>query len=142
MTALVAGCGPIITVNNITKFPVRVVVSSGGRSEVVSPSAGESSSVEVVEGPYRVYVIPDDEWIAYAKATRQYLNDRLANSQSLTGPQLLDVIRRLKEIAARIQQYEQALGTGKGCAGSVTSDGGGVVQVSTAADGGLVVSCK
>ncbi len=144
MTALVVACGPFVTVENKTKIPVRVVVTSPGRSDVLSPSPGESSSAEVDEGAYSVAVIPDQEWIEYAKLTRQVLNDRLANSQNLTGAQLLDVVQRLKDIASKVQQFEQAAaGKGAGCRGSVGSDsGGGRVQVNIGVDGTLVVSCK
>ena len=140
--SFLAGCGPAIVVQNNTKFPVRVVVATGGKSEMLSPSPGESSAAEASEGAYGVYVIPDEEWIAYAKLTRQYLNDQLANSDKLTGPQLLNVIQRLKDIAERMHQYERAAGSGNGCSGRVTSDGGGAVTISTRADGGIVVSCR
>ena len=53
-------------------------------------------------------MIPDAEWIEYARTTRKFLNDQLANADSLTGPQLLEVIRRLKNIAARIDQFQRA----------------------------------
>jgi len=142
LVVLLVGCAPVVTIQNNTQIPVRAFLSSGGRSEVLSPSPGESSSAEVTEGPYRVTVVPDLEWIDYAKATRSYLNERLADSDNLTGQQLLDVIRRLKDIAQRIQQFENAAGTGSGCRGAVSSEGGGLVAVSTAADGSLVVSCQ
>ena len=139
---LLTGCAPAVVVQNNSGFPVRAIVSSGGRAEVLSPSPGESSVTEVSEGAYGVYVVPDDEWIEYAKDTRKYLNDRLANPDSLTGEQLLDVIRRLKAVAVRIKQFESAAGTGSGCTGTVTGDGGGVVEISTAANGALVATCK
>ncbi|HKZ55257.1 MAG TPA: hypothetical protein VJ123_07235 [Anaerolineales bacterium] len=142
LSGLITGCAPVVTVQNTTRIPVRAFVWSGGRSEVLSPSPGESSSAEVSEGPYRVSVVPDQEWIEYAKATRRYLNERLADSDHLTGQQLLDVIRRLKDIAQRIQQFENAAGTGSGCRGKVSSEGGGLATISTSADGSLVVSCK
>jgi hypothetical protein len=140
--AMIVGCGPVITIVNNTQFPVRAIVSSGGRSEVLSPSPGESSSAEVSEGPYRVTVVPDAEWISYAKAVRQYLNDQLAHADKLTGPQLLGVIRRLKEIAVQMQQYEQAAGSSSACGGKVSSDTDGYVQINTAPNGALVVVCK
>jgi len=139
---LLASCEPTITVANNTQIMVRVVVRTGGRTEVVSPSPGESSTVEAAEGGYSVSVIPDAEWIEYAKLTRQYLNDQLANADKLTGPQLLDVIRRLKDIALRMQQYEQAAGSAARCGGRVTEDSLGFVVIRTAADGKLVASCK
>lgn len=140
---LLASCGPIITVENRTGFPVRVIVSSGGKREVVSPSPGENSTVDASEGTFQATVIPDAEWIEYAKLTRQVLNDQLANSDKLTGPQLLDVIRRLKEIAVKMQQYEQAAGGSATCGGRLTEEkSAGLVVVSTSSNGALVISCK
>lgn len=139
---LLASCGPSIVVENKTSIPVRVVVRAGGKSEVVSPSPGESSTVEANEGTYRATVIPDAEWIEYAKLTRKFLNDQLANSDKLTGAQLLEVIRRLKDVAQRMQQYEQAAGSSASCGGSLSEDSTGLVVVSTASTGVLVISCK
>jgi hypothetical protein len=141
--ALLSDCGgPSVTVQNNTKFLVRAVVTSGGGSQVLSPSPGESASADVGEGVYSATVIPDTDWVEYAKLTRKVLNDRLANADNLTGDQLLDVVRRLKDIAAAMQQFEQAASSSGKCDGSVSQDGGGVVTVSTASDGSLVVSCK
>ena len=71
------------------------------------------------------------------------LNEQLANYDELTGPQLLDVIRRLKDIAARMQQYEQAAGSQARCVGNITQDsGGGVAVITVAPAGALVVSCR
>jgi hypothetical protein len=139
----VSSCGgPTVTVENNTKFPVRVVVSSGGSSQVLSPSPGESSSADASEGPYRAYAVPDADWINYAKTKRKVLDDMLANSDQLTGPQLLSVVQQLKDIAQRMAQYDQAGASGTGCTGTVSSDHDGLVQVSTGADGGLVAACK
>lgn len=134
--------GPTVTVENGTKFPVRVVVSAGGSSSVLSPSPGESSSADASEGPYRAYAIPDEDWINYAKDTRKYLNDQLANSDNLTGPQLLNVVQRLKDIASKMAQYDAAGGGGVGCSGTVSADHDGLVQVSVGADGKLTAACK
>jgi hypothetical protein len=141
---LVSGCGPSITVYNRTRFPVRAVVTQGKNREVVDPSPGEHSTVDADIGPYRVYAVPDKEWIDYAKLTRKVLNDRLANADKLTGPQLLDVIDRLKDIAERIQQYEGAAGTGKGCAGKIseTEPESHSVDIDVGANGGLVATCR
>jgi len=143
LTLGLVGCAPSVVVENKTGFAVRVVVTSANGSEVVSPSPGESSSAEVAEGTYRVTVIPDAEWLDHAKATRKFLNDQLANSGNLTGAQLLDVIQRLKDIAARMQQFESTAGGGASCSGAVSSDGGGgVATITTAANGALVVACR
>ena len=136
-----AGCGPTVTVQNDTKFPVRVMVVAGDGSESLSPSPGESSSAEVGEGRYGVTVIPDADWINYAKATRQFLNDQLSNS-SLSGAQLLNVIQRLKDIAKRMQDYQSAAGGEASCTGTVSQDSDGFATITTGADGKLKVTCK
>ena len=87
-------------------------------------------------------MIPDAEWIEYAKLTRKVLNDQLANSDNLTGPQLLEVIRRLKGIAQRMQQYEQAAGSAAVCGGRLAEDSTGLVVVSASDTGKLVISCR
>jgi hypothetical protein len=142
VAGLIAGCGPAITVENKTDIPVRAIVTSGGKSQVLSPSPGESSIADAEEGAYRVAVIPDAEWIEYAKLTRKVLNEQVAQADSLTGPQLLEVVRRLKDIAVRMKEFENAAGSQAGCAGSISSDGGGLVTVSTGNNGALVVRCN
>lgn len=142
VAALIAGCAPMITVQNNASFPVRVIVTNSGRREVLSPSPGYSSTTEAAEGAYRVTAIPDAEWIEYAKLTRQVLNEQLANADKLTGPQLLEVIRRLKEIAIQMQQYESAARSSASCGGKITSETDGYVEINTAPDGSLTVVCK
>jgi len=137
----IAGCAPVLTVENTSAIPVRVVVSASGNSQVLSPSPGESSSAEVGEGAYSAYAIPDAEWIEYARLTRQYLNDQLADADSLTGPQLLDVIRRLKDIAARMKAYEGAEGSAGACNGTVSAEEAGLIRVAVGADGKLQLTC-
>lgn len=139
-----ASCAPTITVVNNTTFPVRVVVVAGGTRQVLSPSPnGESSSAEVTEGRYVVTAIPDAEWIEYAKLTRKVLNEELANADNLSGPRLLEVIRRLKDIAARMQQFEQAAGTNASCAGNLAEGSSSVLaQVNVGANGRLVIACR
>lgn len=137
-----AGCGPTVTVQNDTNFPVRVIVAAGDGSESLSPSPGESSSAEVEEGGYGVVVVPDEDWINYAKATRQYLNDQLANSDRLSGPQLLSVVQRLKDIAKKMSDYQNA-GSGEvSCTGKVSQDSDGLATISLGANGKLKVVCK
>jgi hypothetical protein len=138
---LTAGCGPVVTIQNQTSFPVRAIVIHTGGKDVASPSPGESSSVEVDEGTFTVAVIPDNEWIDYAKTKRKVLNDMLANSDNLSGQQLLAVVAQLKDIAARMKQFEDAAGKGASCSGSASNDHDGLVQVSQGA-GGLVAACK
>ena len=137
----IAGCAPVLTVQNDSSFPVRVVVSASGNRQVLSPSPGQSSSAEVGEGAYSAYAIPDAEWIEYARLTRRFLNDQLADADRLTGEQLLEVIRRLKDIATRMQAYEGAAGSTGACNGTVSADEVGLIRVAVGADGKLQLTC-
>lgn len=138
---VIAGCAPAVSIHNGTTFAIRVIVISGSTSEVFSPSPGEDSSGDVSEGHYHATAILDREWIAWATATRAYLNDRLAQPDSMTGAQLLDVVQRLKDIAAKMKAYEDAAGSLNGCEGSVSSDANGQVTVTQAPDGSLRITC-
>ena len=141
--SLLDSCSPDVVVSNTTNIPVRVTVSSGGKSDVLSPSPHESSATEAAEGPYSAVVISDAEWIAYAQLVRNDLNQQLANSDKLTGPQLLSVVQRLKDIAAKMDQYNKAAKAGAKCSGQITAQGsGGAVTVSSGANGELVIACK
>ncbi len=146
LAALLTACAPVVTVENKTTFPVRAIVSMpGGIRQVLSPSPGYSSSAEGTEstGAYRVTVIADSEWIEYARLKRKVLNDALANSDQLSGPQLLEVIRQLKEVAEAMQRFEQAAGGGASCGGRLTEKVSmGLAEVVQTPDGQLVVTCK
>jgi hypothetical protein len=139
---LFSACGPTVTVSNRTPFVVRASVNAGGSSQMLSPSPNESSSAEVDQGPYRVTVVPDKDWVEYAKATRAYLNERIANSDNLTGPQLLETIQRLKDIASAMQKFEKAAGPASGCGGTVSNDASASVTVSLSDKGELVAACR
>ena len=141
LVLVLTACGPTITVVNNTKIPVRVAIHSGFANEVESPSPGESSTVDAQEGFYSVDSIPDQEWVDYAKATRAFLNAQLANSQNLTGPQLLDVVARLKDIANRIVQMSAAAGSRAHCSATVSNGGDATASISIAPDGTLVATC-
>jgi hypothetical protein len=139
---LLSACAPALVVQNNTNFPVRVVVVAGDLRGVLSPNPGESSSMEVANGAYRVTAIPDAEWIEYAKLSRKLLNERLAAADQLTGPQLLEVIRQLKDIAQKMDAYDKAAASTSACRGAISDEGGGYVEVSQGSDGNLVVVCK
>ena len=139
---LVSGCGPTITVKNRTRFPVTATVRNGERHETLSPSPGESSSMDADTGPYFVYAVPEKDWLEYAKLTRKVLNESLADPSRLTGPQINDIVQRLKDIAERIQQYEGTAGGARTCQGTISESGaGGTVEITVGADGGLVARC-
>jgi hypothetical protein len=59
----------------------------------------------------------------------------------LTGPQLLEVIRRLKDIAARMKQYEGAEGSASACNGPLSAEKDGLVRVAVGSDGKLQLTC-
>ena len=138
---LAVGCGPVVTVKNNTGFVVRAIVTYSGGHDAVAPSPGESSSVEIDEGPFTATAIPDTDWIEYAKVKRKVLNDQLANANNLSGEQLLAVVAQLKDIALHMKQFQDTAGKGASCSGSASSDSAPIVEVSLGA-GGLVVACK
>jgi hypothetical protein len=139
---LLAGCAPSIVVQNKTSFGVRAIVTSGAGTEVLSPSPGESSTADGAEGSYTVSAIPEQEWLDWATATRKYLNDQLKDSSKLTGQQLLDLIDRLKSIATKMKQFQDAAASsGSYCTGVLSSDANGNAVIATKPGGGLVVSC-
>jgi hypothetical protein len=140
---LLDSCSPNIVVSNTTNIPVRVTVTSGGKSDVLSPSPHESSATEATEGPYSAVVISDAEWIAYAQLVRSDLNQQIANSDNLTGAQLLSLVQRLKDIAAKMDQFNKAAKAGAKCSGQITAEGsGGAVTVSSGVNGELLIACK
>jgi hypothetical protein len=77
---------------------------------------------------------------------RSYLNERLANADNLSGPELLDTIQRLKDIAAKMRDYENAAAAaGAACSGMISSEGetySGIVDILITAGGSLVATCK
>lgn len=141
MTLALAGCGPSITVENKTSFDVKVFVANNGHHEVLSPSPGNSSTMDATEGSYIVAAVRSEEWLNDAKATRQYLNGQLANMDSLSGAQLFEVVQRLKDIAKKMAEYENTK-SGASCAGRVTEDASGLATVSVGAGGVLIAACK
>lgn len=141
MALALAGCGPSITVENKTSFDVHAMVINNGRSECLSPSPGNSSTTDAAEGMYTVVAVRSSEWITWAKATRQYLNDQLARMDSLTGAQLFEVVQRLKDIAKKMAEYENVK-SGASCSGRITEDTNGAATISLGPGGALVVACK
>jgi hypothetical protein len=150
LAAMAESCGPVVTVQNNTDFTVRAIVMSGESRHVLSPGPGESLSAEAEQGPYSVSVIPDEEWIEWAKAVRDNLNGHLANPQGLSTTQIEEIITSLRDIRHKIQQYEEAAkaaasGDDYGdqfsvCNGTITEDGGGTVSV-THAGGKVFAAC-
>ena len=144
LAAMADSCSPVITVTNRTSFEVVATINNGGKRQVVSPSPGNSSSAEAEQGVYTVTIIPSQAWRDHAQATRDFLNNQLAHPENLTGEQLKEVIRRLKDIAEKIKAFEDSYKTlaGQSCTGAIGDNGGGNVIVDTAADGSLAVTCS
>jgi hypothetical protein len=142
LSALLSDCGgPDITANNNTTFGVRVILHTTAGPDVLSPSPGESSSADAVEGGFTATAINDQDWINYAKVQRKLLDDQLTNAGTLTGPQLLTLLQRLKDIAAKMDAYQAAAGKGATCEGTITQNADGVITIGQAADGSLAVTC-
>jgi len=54
---------------------------------------------------------------------------------------VLEVIRRLKDIAARIKQYEGAGGSASACNGTVSAEKDGLIRAAVGSDGKLQPTC-
>jgi hypothetical protein len=132
----------MVLVTNNTDFGVLVVVmSKSGGFNVVSLAPGRDLAVEVPEGRYGVSVHTDKEWIAFAKEERVGLVQLLSYPTVLGPDQIIEVLARLQQISDRIKQLE-AKQSEVGCIGTVTSDGGGVVEIGARADGVITMSCN
>ena len=115
-------CNPSITVFNRTNVGVRVAVfPPGGGRRVLSPSPGSSSETEVTQGgTFTAVAIPDRRYLEWAKDTRQTLTNILANPQGMTPSQVQNFVQQLKDIEAKIKQFESAAGQGDGCSGTIS----------------------
>ncbi|MEP7355689.1 MAG: hypothetical protein ABI847_00455 [Anaerolineales bacterium] len=144
LAAMADSCGPTVTIENKTSFEISAIIGNKGTETVLSPSPGESSYAVVQQDAYVVTVIPKDEWLTHAKATRQFLNDQLANPDQLTGPQLLEVVKRLKDIALRMKAFEDAAKGGDASCVGILDDqhSAAVVTVTSLPDGKLKAACK
>ena len=141
LAAMADSCSPTISVKNEAAFTVRVIIRNAGKLQTVAPSPGESAGAEGQNGPYFVAVVPDSDWLEYAKLVRKDLNEQLANPSGLSGDKIKQLADRLKSIAAKMKAYESA-GLGATCNGSITDKGGGVVTVTAAGgDGQIGVEC-
>jgi hypothetical protein len=150
LAAMADSCAPVVTIENNTDFTVRAIVTSGKVRQVLSPGPGESASAEAQEGPYTVYVIPDQDWLEWATAVRDNLSARLADPKGLTTAQIEDVITQLRDIRFKIEQYEAAANAASDagrsdqfsvCHGRIAEDGGAVVEV-THSGGKVFASCR
>jgi hypothetical protein len=144
LAAMAQSCGPTVTVENKTTFEVSALVQNRGNRNMLSPSPGESSQAIVQQDAYVVTVVPRAEWLTHAKATRDFLNDQLKNSENLSGAQLLEVVRRLKAIALKMQAFEEAAKGGEAqCSGILTDKKtDATVTITALTDGKLKVVCK
>jgi hypothetical protein len=125
--------------------------------QVLSPSPGSSSEAEVTQGgTFTAVAIPDRAYLEWAKDTRQTLSNLLANPQGLTPSQVQNLVQQLKDIEAKIKQYESAAGSGDGCTGTISVETveqvpffgalpmpkSGIVDVTADASGKLKVTCS
>jgi hypothetical protein len=126
-------CGPSLTVTNRTEFAVRVFVTADLNLDVVSPSPGESSSLDFVGGSFTATVIFDEEWVNLLRSRRDTLNNLVAGVSSGERQISLDelesamaTIRTLNATLASIQNNRPT------CAGKVnpgSEDSVGVIEV-------------
>jgi hypothetical protein len=139
LLVFLTACEPGVSVMNETTIEIRVLVTSGGRSSVVSVTPGESSNVEAT-GSFVAAVIPSEEWNQNMTILRNYLQEKMKNKNDLTGPQIQEVMKKLQEVEKQLQTYQKA--SGSACSGVVPEGELGYVTVTQAADGPLVVQCS
>ena len=115
-------CNPSIIVYNRTSVGVRVAVfPPGGGKHVLSPSPGSSSEAMVTQGgSFTAVAIPDKQYLELAKDTRQTLSNLIANPQGLTPSYVQNLRQQLRDIEAKIKQFESAAGSGDGCTGTIS----------------------
>lgn len=115
------GCNPVIMANNKTNIAVKVaIMPPNDRMQVVSPSPGSSSGVEVHNaGTYVAVAIRSQEWAEWATAARKVLSDQLSNPQNLSADQIKDIQRRLSEIESQLKTFENTAVRGAACTGTV-----------------------
>jgi hypothetical protein len=139
---LLAACAPVITIDNNTAIQVRAIVTTTDGDQAVSPSPGNSSSVDAGTGDYSVTVVVDRDWVTYAQTARKVLSEALADPSNLTEQQVLQITQRLKDIDQGLNQFITAASVGDSCSGTLSQNGGGTVTVSTDANGQLAVTCS
>jgi hypothetical protein len=106
--ACIVGCAPMVTVENKSDTPVRVVLSGPNGRQILSPAPGNTTAGEVAVGEWRVTVIPDDEWREYALDTRDDLVERLKNPDDLSRAEVAETLDRIKEVSEQLEQFERA----------------------------------
>ena len=149
---VVVGCTPSIVVKNNTTIGIRVMIKTDKGSDVVSPSAQESSTVESTGGRFTATAVEDQVWADYMRQTRQsviaLLQDVVNHKTSLPTQELEQMFANLRDIDARIADFArfQPSLIGNICSGSVDSNGEGdpgtaTVTVVQTDDGKLSTSC-
>ncbi len=115
------GCNPVIIAYNKTNIGVKVAITPpGDRMQVVSPSPGSSSGVEVHNaGAFTAVAVRSQEWVEWATLSRKVLSDLLSNPQNLSPDQIKDIQKRLSEIETQLKTFESTTGPGAACTGTI-----------------------
>ena len=115
------GCNPAIIAFNKTNIGVKVaIMPPGDRLQIVSPSPGSSSGVEVHNaGTFTAVAIRSQEWVEWATLSRKALSDMLNNPQNLSPDQIRDIQKRLSEIETQLKTFESTTGPGAACTGTI-----------------------
>jgi hypothetical protein len=139
---MLAGCSPSLSVGNATSFEVRaIVLGEGDTRNVHLVRPGQTSSGDVPEGEYSVAIVPDQEWTAAARETRENLLRSLGRPE--IGPtEVQAILRELDALHAKLAAFDAEAAIGAHCTGTVPADGVGVADVSIEPDGRLIVRCS
>jgi hypothetical protein len=147
--ALVVGCGPSLTVENKTEFAIHVTVRTSKGVDVVSPSPGESSSVDFEGGNFSAVAFLDQEWVNYMTSSRDTLNNLIAGVASgqrrIDRDELEAVLTTLRTLNSRIATIQGITGEAPSCSGSFNSSnesGGAVIEITYGVDNRLYAFCS
>jgi hypothetical protein len=143
---LLAGCAPLIHVENKSGIGVRAAVEQGKPPKLFTevlrlpPNAGRS--VVAVEGIYRVFAAPDRAWGAYITGVRRELEQQLQDPKNLTPDQIRVIKQRLDNLLQDFERSATAELKFGFCRGSVGNSEDDVrVQIAALSNGVLALSC-
>jgi hypothetical protein len=142
--ALLAGCGPYVTLENKTDVGIKFITNVGGEQSATSVFPGETSSATGSDyGSYSISVIPNEDWLAWARDFTNALSDQLKHGRDLTPEDVQRITRNLATIREQMAQFEKlAKDAGATCSGKTSDEKSSVVTVTRSDDGKLIVTCS
>lgn len=143
LVLFLSSCAPLLRIENETTLGVKALVSiPGSMRQLVTVEPMNDAGLDTIGiGKYIVVVIPDKDWLEYARLQARVLNDLLTGSPNLSPQQANDIKTKLKEIHTALEQYEKAK-SGAACSGKLDSEGFNLATISQDASGNLAISCK